>query len=536
MSSLTGTGALVRLVLRRDRVLMPVWVLLLGLLPLALASGTAAIYPAEAGRRQYIDELANSSLLILFYGRKPAYDLGSLIFWRAANGMVITALIGLLMVIRHTRVEEEAGRRELVGSAVVGRYAALAAALVATSAACLVTGVLVALGMVSQGTPVSGSLAMGLAWAAAGIAFASVGAVVAQLTESAGPARGLGVAVLAAAFLVRGAGDVAAEQGGSGAWLSWVPPLGWAFQVRAYQGDRWWMLGLILLLVLALTAGAFALSARRDLGAGLLAPRLGPAAGAASLRTPLALAWRLQRGSLIAWTAGFVVFGLLIGGVAESAGGLLDDNPQLKDIMERLGGTSTFSDVFVAGGLGTAALIVSAYAISAALRLRSEEASLRSEPVLATGATRAQWVGSHVFFALLGPAVAMVASGLAAGLMYGASTGRVGREVPRVLAGALVQLPAVWLLAGLTVAAFGLLPRLAATVGWVALVLCVLLGQVGALLRLSDVLLDASPFTHVPHVPGGSVAATPLLALVAVTALLLVAGFVGFGRRDVPVT
>lgn len=57
-----------------------------------------------------------------------------------------------------------------------------------------------------------------------------------------------------------------------------------------------------------------------------------------------------------------------------------------------------------------------------------------------------QWAASHLVFALLGPTIAMAASGLTAGLVHGANTGDIGRELPRVLAGALVQLPAIWLL------------------------------------------------------------------------------------------
>jgi len=536
MSALTGTGALVRLILRRDRVVMPAWILLVALVPLGTASGTAALYPTDEARQGYIDDLSRSSLLILFYGRTPTPDLGSLIFWRSASGMVILGLIGLLTVIRHTRVEEEAGRRELVGSAAVGRYADLTAALVATSGAFLVLAVLVALGMASQRTPVPGAVAMGLAWAAAGILFAAVGAVVAQLSQSAAAARGLGIAVLAAAFAVRAVGDVAAQQGSGPSWLSWVPPLGWAYQVRAYDGDRWWVLGMAAVLAVALSGVAFRLAARRDLGAGLLAPRLGPAVAAPSLRTPLALAWRLHRGTLYAWTAGFVVYGLLIGGIADAAGDLVGDNQQLRAVMERLGGQSALSDVFIASSLGISALIVSAYAISAALRMRVEEAGLRSEPVLVAGASRLGWAGSHVVFALLGPVVAMAASGLTAGVVYGLSTGDVGRQVPRVLWGALVQLPAIWVLAALTVAVFGLRPRLAPAVGWLALVICLLVGQVGAALRLSQSLLDVSPFTHIPHAPGGAVPMTPLVVLTGLAVALVLVGLIGFRRRDIPVT
>jgi ABC-2 type transport system permease protein len=85
---------------------------------------------------------------------------------------------------------------------------------------------------------------------------------------------------------------------------------------------------------------------------------------------------------------------------------------------------------------------------------------LRAEPVLATSAGRLRWAASHLVFSCAGPAAALAAAGLAAGLAYGSSTGDVGRQLPRVLGGALVQLPAVWVLAGIAVALFGLLPRL----------------------------------------------------------------------------
>jgi polyether ionophore transport system permease protein len=57
--------------------------------------------------------------------------------------------------------------------------------------------------------------------------------------------------------------------------------------------------------VIVLAAVAFALLARRDVGAGVLPARLGPATAAPWLRSPLALAWRLHRGMLLAWTAGW---------------------------------------------------------------------------------------------------------------------------------------------------------------------------------------------------------------------------------------
>jgi ABC-2 type transport system permease protein len=171
------------------------------------------------------------------------------------------------------------------------------------------------------------------------------------------------------------------------------------------------------------------------------------------------------------------------------------------------------------------------YAIQATLRLRAEEEGLRAELVLATAVGRLQWATSHLLFGLLGPTVALAAAGLAEGLAYGLVGGNIGRELPRMLAGALVQLPAVLVLSGIAMALFGLLPRLT-PVSWAALGLSAFVVLLGPLLRLDQWLLDLAPFSHIPKVPGAEVAAAPLAWLPAVTAVLVAAGLAGFRRRD----
>jgi ABC-2 type transport system permease protein len=129
----------------------------------------------------------------------------------------------------------------------------------------------------------------------------------------------------------------------------------------------------------------------------------------------------------------------------------------------------------------------------------------------------------------------LLVSGVCAGLTYGLSVHDVAGQLPRVVGAAAVQLPAVWVLGALAVLLFGLLPRLAAA-AWAALAICVLLGQLGAILQLSQWAMDVSPFTHVPKIPGGTLTAAPLVWLVGIAAALAAAGFAGFRRRDVPVT
>jgi ABC-2 type transport system permease protein len=530
MSTLAGTRGLVRLILRRDRFLLPLWILVLALLPVQTAVGIDQFYSSPAALQELYGTVQSTPGLLALLGPVFGATLGALTVWRAGLVFTLVGLASLLTVIRHTRTDEEAGRRELLGSTVVGRHAPLGAALLVTFAADLVLGAVLAAGMLGLGLPIAGSVAFGLGVAAAGWMFAAVGAVAAQLTQSAGGARGIGLGTLGGAFLLRAAGDTAGPDSGL-SWLSWLSPLGWAQQTRPYAGERWWVFALAVALLVMLAATAFALLARRDVGAGILPARLGPATAAPGLRSPLALAWRLHRVTLLAWTAGFAVWGAVIGAITDSVKDMASGNAQLQEMLDRLGGQSALSDAYLAGVMGFFALAAAGYAIQATLRLRAEEEGLRAEIVLATAVSRLRWATSHLLFGLLGPAVVLVALGLAAGLVYGLVSGDVGRELPRVLAGALVQLPAVLVLSGIAMALFGLLPRLTA-VSWAALGLFAFVVLFGPLLRLSQWVMDVSPFSHIPKVPGADVTVTPLAWLLAVTAVLAAAGLAGFRRRD----
>src|SRR5262249_30352066 len=149
-------------------------------------------------------------------------------------------------------------------------------------------GVLVTLGLTVVGLGFAGSLAMGCAFAFSGIVFGAVAAAAAQVAESARGANTLAIAPLGGAYLLR----AVAHAGAHG--LSWLSPLGWTQLLRPFADERWWLLLLLAALSAALVVLAARLAAARDIGAGLLPVRPGPAAGA--LSSPLALAWRLQRG------------------------------------------------------------------------------------------------------------------------------------------------------------------------------------------------------------------------------------------------
>jgi ABC-2 type transport system permease protein len=226
------------------------------------------------------------------------------------------------------------------------------------------------------------------------------------------------------------------------------------------------------------------------------------------------------------------VFGGVLSASAKSAGDLFRASTLFGDMFKAVGSGTDPSDIFLSAIMGMLGLLAGAYAVTAALRIRSEEVEGRAEPVLATSVGRLNWTISHLAFSFLGPAVALAAAGAAGGLVYGLSVGEVGRELPRVLAGALVQLPAVWVLSGVTVALFGLLPRFAVG-GWVPLGVFVLIWVVQMSVPLDPRLLDLSPFFQIPQLPGATVDAAPLVGLSAVSLAFAAAGLLGLRRRDI---
>jgi ABC-2 type transport system permease protein len=497
------------------------------------AASIVSLYPTQAD----LDRLARTATgiganpaVVALQG--PAYDAstyGGATAWQVVTpGVFLIGLMSLLLMTRHTRQEEETGRAELVSAGVVGRYAWLAASLLLVLGVNLVLAVLSVLGYVAVGLPVGGSVALAVGCGLNGLVFAGVAAVTAQLTEYARPANGMAFAALGAAFLLRAVGDTASGL----SWLAWLSPIGWAERFQPFAGERWAVLLLPVALLLVLGVAVVALRDRRDLGGGVLATRLGPATAPAWLRSPLALAWRLQRGALVGWAVGSAVAGLSFGVLAQDMAQFAAEDPETAKMLASLGGAGSITDIYLAAVLSWIGLLAAGYAVQATLRLRSEEAELRAEPVLATTASRVGWAGSHLLVAAAGAAVVLAAGGLVAGLAHGLRAGDLGGQLPRVLGAALVQLPAVWVLAAIGAALFGLAPRLVVGATWAILGVVLAITMFGEALQLSRWLLDLSPFAHLPRLPAAAFVATPLLWLLAVAAVLAAAGLASFRRRD----
>ncbi|OBJ73049.1 ABC transporter permease [Mycobacterium marseillense] len=516
---------MLRLYLRRDRVSLPLWVFLLSV-PLATVyvGSIEKIYPTAAGRAGFAASIMASPAQRALYGQVYSDSLGAVGIWKAGMFHVLIAVAVILTVIRHTRADEENGRTELVDSTAIGRYASLSAALLLSFGASLGTGAIGAAGLLSTDVPAAGSLAFGAALACSGLVFTAVAAVAAQLSPSARFARGAAFAVLGTAFTLRAVGDA-----GSGT-LSWLSPLGWSLLVKPYAGDRWWVLLLHLATATAVTLLAYRLLIGRDVGAGLVAERPGPGTARPTLGNAYGLTWRLDRAALLLWTVGLCLYGLLVGSVVHGIGDELGDSGAARDIVARMGGTSALEQAFIAVAFAMMGMVAAAFAVSLTLRLHQEESAQRAETVLAGAVSRTRWLASHLVTALGGSALAMLASGVVAGVVYGIAAGDVGGKLATVVSSAAVQLPAVWLLSAVTVCVFGVAPRFT-PVAWGVLIGFIALYLIGSLAQFPQWLLDLEPFAHIPRI-GADFTAVPLLWLLALDVGLVVLGASAFRRRD----
>ncbi|MFD4459313.1 ABC transporter permease [Nocardia sp. NPDC058480] len=520
-----GTGQMLRLYLRRDRVVAPLWSLLIGLMPALQIVSIRDIYTTPQQLDHFAATTAASPALIAMYGPVFSSALGSIGTWKAGAMYAMIAIAAVLTVIRHTRVEEETGRAELVGATSIGRFAGLTGALLLTFGASAVAGIACAASLMATDLPVAGSVAFGAALAASGVVWGAVAAVAAQVSTGARLARGIALGSLGAAFAVRAVGDA-----GNGV-LSWFSPLGWCLQVRPFADERWWALVPLAALGTGATLLAYRLLRTRDIGAGLLAERPGPATAGTSLTGPVGLAWRLQRGSLVAWTTGFALYGLLIGGAVNSIGGMLDDSGTLQDVVTSMGGSADLEKSFIAYAVTMLAAAAAAYSVSAVLRLHEEENSGRAETVLAAAVGRVRYASSHLLFAIGGPVVTLLAASLAIGIVWGATDGDLPGKVGESLGAVAVQLPAVWVITAIAMLLFGALPKYAA-LAWGVLSAMIVIFLLGSLGSFSQWILDLVPFVHPPKLPGAAFDIAPIAYLTVFAGAGILVGLMAFRRRD----
>lgn len=524
-SPVVGTHHLVRLVLRRDRIRLPLWVLGITALVAVSAQSVLALYDTDEKRAGYAATVEASGAGKIMNG--IPHDVGSsagiVAYETTSTATVLVALMVVFLVVRHTRAEEESGRAELLRATVTGRHAATAAAVIVATAASILVGALDAAALAGFGLAVPGSIAHGISLTGIGLVFTAVAAAAAQVTASARLALGVSGAILGFAFILRGVGAVGDTV------LARLSPFGWTQELRPFGEVQWvWLVPLLLAAVAGLVLTAY-LTVHRDAGAGLIQPRAGKRNASPALGTSFGLSLRLQRGLWIGWAAGLVVTAALFGSLGREVRTLVEDNPEIGDLIS-VGGADVVDGFFAYSGLLLVA-VASAFSVSSVLRLRGEEGAGRAELVLSTGLSRSRWVWGSLAVTLVATVVNVVLIGLTMAVTHGLVAGEWDSFGP-ITGAAVGLLPAAAVVLGAAVLLLGWLPRWAA-LAWAVFGFALLQSYLGDLLRLPGWLTSLSPFEHLPQVPAEPFTATPGLVSLAVAAVAVVIGALGVRRRDI---
>lgn len=524
----TGTRHLVRLILRRDRIQLPLWIVGLGGTIAWSAIAVPSVYDTPEKIAGYAATVGASPVSYLMSGRQAGIDtIGGI----TANEISQVASLGICLmvmfqVVRHTRTEEETGRAELLRSTVLGRHAATLAALGYAVTTSLVIGLITTGTMLSVGLDVTGSLVYGLGLTLLGLCYAAVSLVAAQLSTSARGALGIAGAAIAAGYLVRGVGAMQDNA------LVWLSPFGWAQLMDAFGTERWWPAVPLVLVTAALLGFAAYLTVHRDFGGALLKPRPGSPRGSRALGTPFGLVLRLQRGMLTGWAVGLFSLALIYGAVIPTVPDLVESNPEIARYLGvSADAEQALIDAFLRYIMLFMAVVSTGFGVSSVLRLRSEEESGRTEAVLATGVSRTRWVAAAVAVSALGSVALVALMGLGLAVGYGLSMGEWDQVADQTF-GQLAYLPGVLVVAAFAVAVAGLLPR-RSMLAWLLVAAVFFQTMLSETLRLPDVLDAISPFWHLPGVPEESFDPAPSLVEVLLAGALVLIGLCGHRRRDI---
>ena len=527
--SLASLGTFIGFTLRRNWVRMGVWVLIIVGMLAFIIDYYKDLFTDEAQLQGFVDTVHSPGLLAMVGIISNPVSIGGAVwckYWMF--GSLMLGIGVLFLMTRNLRADEDEGRAELMRAYPLGIHVRLTSSVICMSLLCVVVGVLsglvtMSMGVTDAGDAVTGSWIVGLSIGAVGLLGVGIGAVVNEVCPSSGAANGAGIAVFGVFYIIRMVGDLRSN------WLVWASPIGWGQKMDPWGANRWWLLIPLVGLSVVLVVVAWLMGSRRDLGASLARQSSGKANASWHLKKVWGMGLRLQRGSLIGWGIGMVVFSLLLGSILNSVQDLFSS----MDIAG-LGGPGASLDELLGQMLvPLLCLAIGVFAAQSATSMRTDETRGVLESQLAGSVGRVSWVLQRLAVTVVAVVVLLAVSGLCLGLSYGVVVSDMSK-VPILLGAFLAYLPACLLLASIFVLGFGWWPRLSVTVTWIIVGALWAVMIVGVALRLPQWLMNILPYNVTPQIPSEPMDWVPVILLTLIAVLLTVVGLFGFRRRNIP--
>lgn len=526
------TFFLTRFSFKRDWLKLSVWAIVLIGLFVGVAAKFTSLYGSKASIDQIIKTLKSPAMVSLF-GKMPAGPYTTADVFAAEMTVfmaIVAAVMNFYFIIHNTRGEEESGILEMIQAHSVGRLSNLSAALVESFIFNFGIGLIYAIGLQFAGltgTDTNGNFLLGLGLGAAGFMFASLAAVLAQLTDNSRTATILSYLIFGIMYIARMITDI------SNSKYTWYVPMGWVEKFSTYKDNNWLPLFLMLFLSVILILVAFYLNSHRDVGSGLIATRPGRATASDFLRGPLSLFWRLNRVSIIVWFLGIMILGATYGSIFNTVGDIIKTNPMMKQLLST-SAINTANLLIIKEFIAVLLIVFAALAlipgISLVNYLKSGESKGYLEIIHATQTSRFK-----LFFSIVGLATITSVAVLFAGI-YGLSAG--GNAVMNkpiamsvFMRGFYGYLSPMLVMLSISIFLIGWLPKLS-VLNYGYLVLAFMIQYFGKLLKLPDWTDKLTPFGFINHVPVKNFDVATFWWQIGIAVILVIIGYLGYRRRD----
>ncbi|GGE24307.1 tetronasin ABC transporter integral membrane protein [Marinithermofilum abyssi] len=524
------TERLSRFIIRRDRIRIPIWLFSLTIASVATALALANLYPNQEERQAIAKTMINPATTAIVgpgYGLDH-YTLGAMM---AHQMLGITAFVvgimSILLVVRHTRADEEHGRIEIIRSLPTGRLSHLTATILVVCGVNVLLAFMHGFGLYLlniESMDLEGSLLYGAALGATGLFFTAIGAFFAQLSDSSRGTIGLSFAVLGLAYLIRAVGDVSNQT------LSWFSPFGWVQGTEVYVNNYWWPIFLTVGIAFVFIILALYLNVRRDLESGFLPSKPGRKHASSFLLSPLGLNLRLQRTGLLAWSIGLFVFGATYGSVLGDTESFFEEVEIMQELLRPKEGVS-LTEQFLTLLMTIISMVCTIPALMAMFKLKGEEKNNRTEHVLARAVSRTHLMSSYFIISLVSGFVMLSIAALGMGIAATTAMDN-GIALSMFMKAAWVYLPAICVMIGIAVFLIGVAPKLTGLT-WLYLVYSYVVVYLGGLFQFPDWMAKLSPYGHIPKWPIEDMAFTPVAMLTMIALVLIGSGYIGYNKRDI---
>jgi ABC-2 type transport system permease protein len=482
--------------------------------------------PADAISLQVLAQ--NPAIRVLFGVPLALDNAGGFTVWRTGTFAVVAlASWALLTATRITRGEEQSDRWALLLTGRLRLPAVVGHHLVLLLAAQVIVGGALGLAFIVAGAGLHGALIYALGVSLAGMLFAGIGILCAQLIDERGTASGIAAAVLGLVLLLRMVADGVERL----TWLAWITPFGLLAEAEPYGANRLAPLAVLAVMVSAVGGLAVLAAAHRDVGSGLMSRSSTRPGRFRLLRSVPGFAIRRVLPSAAGWAAGLCTYFLVIGLLARSLTDFLLANPRFADLAAQAGfpGLATVQG-YVAALFSLLAIPLGVFAASRLSHDAADEADRRLTAVFSRPLPRSHWALVQIAVIV----VAVIGLAMAAGVATAIGIALAGADLrlSEALAGALNGVPVAVLCLGAAQFAIGWVPQAVLALGAMPAVGGFLLTVLVDTFDWPNWLGWLSPFAHLASVPATAPNWAGAAGLIGVSVLLVGMGIAGFARRD----